>query len=310
MKKLLLLLSIIFLFSLSAYVGCNKNQNSGKKKIGVVLQTRAHQFYKDLEEGLKKSADKMGYELIVVSAEFDINKQISQIEDMITQRVSAIVICPADSKGIGIGVKKANEAGIPVFTADIASDDGSVVCHIASDNKAGGRKAGEYLVKLLNGKGKIAIINRPTVTSVLDRVAGFMETISKYPDIKIVADVDGGGERDKSLKATSDVLQANPELDGIFGINDDSALGALSAVKEFKRDKIVIVGYDATPEANNAILAGTSLKADVVQYPDKIGIKTIEMINDHLNGKQVDKIIPVEIGIVDRASLEKTQKTN
>jgi ribose transport system substrate-binding protein len=310
MRKLSVIIGIIIILIFSLFAGCSKNQNSGKKRIGVVLQTRAHQFYKDLEEGLKKTADKMGYEVVVVSAEFDINKQISQVEDMITQRVAAIVICPADSKGIGVGVKKANEAGIPVFTADIASDEGNVVCHIASDNKAGGRLAGEYLAKLLNGKGKIAVINRPTVTSVLDRVAGFMEAIAKYPGIKLVADVDGGGERDKSLKATSDVLQANPELDAIFGINDDSALGALSAVKEFKRDKIFMVGYDATPEANNAILSGGNLKADVVQYPDKIGIKTIEVINDYLNGKQVEKLIPVEIGIVDKESLQKTNKAN
>ena len=305
MRKLSVTIGIIFILIFSIFAGCSKNQ-TGKKKIGVALQTRAHQFYKDLEEGLKKSADKLGYELIVVSAEADINKQISQIEDMITQKVTAIVVCPADSKGIGVGVRKANEAGIPVFTADIASDEGKVVCHIASDNRAGGRLAGEYLAKILNGKGKIAIINRPTVTSVLDRVAGFMEAIAKYPDIKLVADVDGGGERDRALKATSDVLQANPELDGIFGINDDSALGALSAVKEFKRDKIVIVGYDATPEANKAILSGENLKADVVQYPDKIGMKTIEVINDYLNGKQVEKLIPVEIGIVDKESLQKS----
>lgn len=301
---------VLILFSLLIFWGCSKSSNTGKKRIGVVLQTRAHQFYKDLEEGLKKEAEKYGYELVIVSAEFDINKQISQIEDMIAQRVSALIICPADSKGIGIGVKKANQAGIPVFTADIASDEGEVVCHIASDNKAGGRKAGEYLAKLLNGKGKIAIINRPTVTSVLDRVAGFKEELAKHPEIKIVADVDGGGERDKSLKATSDVLQAHPDLDGIFGINDDSALGALSAVKEFKREKVVIVGYDATPEANNAILSGTNLKADVVQYPEKIGIKTIQIVNDHFNGKTVDKIVPVEIGIVDKESLEKTSKVN
>ncbi len=307
MKKIIF---ISLIFSLFFFIGCSKSTDSGKKRIGVVLQTRAHQFYKDLEEGLKKEAAKLGYELVVVSAEFDINKQISQIEDMITQKVNSIIVCPADSKGIGIGVKKANEAGIPVFTADIASDEGDVVCHIASDNKAGGRKAGEYLAKLLNGKGKIAIINRPTVTSVLDRVAGFREEIAKYPDIKIVADVDGGGERDKSLKATSDVLQAHPDLDGIFGINDDSALGALSAVKEFKRDKVVIVGYDATPEANNAILSGTNLKADVVQYPEKIGIKTIQIVNDYLNGKTVEKVIPVEIGIVDKESLEKSEKVN
>jgi ribose transport system substrate-binding protein len=310
MKKLSVLIGIIIILVFSVFAGCSKNQNSGKKKIGVVLQTRAHQFYKDLEEGIRRTADKMGYEVVVVSSEFDINKQISQVEDMITQKVAAIVICPADSKGIGVGVRKANEAGIPVFTADIASDEGNVVCHIASDNKAGGRKAGEYLAKLLNGKGKIAIINKPTVTSVLDRVAGFMEEISKYPDIKVVADVNGDGERDKSLKAASDALQANPEIVGIFGINDDSALGALSAAKEFKRDKVVIVGYDATPEATNAILSGSNLKADVVQYPDKIGTKTVEMINDYLNGKKVEKIIPVEIGIVDKESLEKSKKAN
>lgn len=308
MKKISVLCISLLLISITIFSGCSKNQTSGKKKIGVVLLTRVHQFYKDLEDGLKQTAQKLNYELVIISADGDINKQMSQIEDMITQRVSALVICPVDSKGIGVGVRKANEAGIPVFTADIASDEGDVVSHIASDNKAGGRKAAEYLAKLLNGKGKIAIVNRPTVTSVLDRVTGFKEEIAKYPDIKIVADVDGLGERDKSLKVTTDVLQANPDLDGIFGINDDSALGALSAVKEFKRDKIVIVGYDATPEANNAILAGSNLKADVVQYPDKIGIRTIEAIDSYLNGKKVDKLIPIEIGIVDKESLEAAKK--
>jgi ribose transport system substrate-binding protein len=303
MKKYTLFLIIISIFVL---FNCTKEKPAtNKKKIGISLLTRSHQFYKDLEDGLKKTAEIYGYDLVVVSAEIDLGKQISQIEDLITQKADAMVICPADSKGIGLGIKKANDAKIPVFTADIASQSGDVICHIASDNRAGGVKAGEYLAKLLNGKGEIAIINHPTVSSVLDRVAGFKDAISKYPDIKIVADVEGEGERDKSLKVSTDVLQAHPNLNGIFGINDDSALGALGAVQQYKKDKIVIIGYDATPEACNAITTGTNIKADVVQYPKEIGKITIEKINDYFNGKPVPKIVPVEVGIVDKESLLK-----
>ena len=98
---------------------------------------------------------------------------------------------------------------------------------------------------------------------------------------------------------TADVLQANPRLDGIFGINDASALGALDAVEQFKRTNIIIVGYDATPPAADAITRGTSLKADVIQYPKKIGTITIEMIRDFFAGKQVPPVVPVEVGIAD-----------
>ena len=215
---------IISIFLLSCGEKTDNNVKS-TKTIGVSLLTRGHIFYRDLEEGLKKEADKYGYSLIITSADWDLGKQISQIEDFISRKVDAIVISPVDSKGIGSGIAEANKAGIPVFTADIAAEEGKVVSHIASDNVQGGRLAGEYLAKVLNGKGKIAIINQPAITSVLDRVAGFREALNKYPDIKIVADVNGQGVRDRSLQATADVLQANPQLNGIFGINDDTALG-------------------------------------------------------------------------------------
>ncbi|MCX8011494.1 MAG: substrate-binding domain-containing protein, partial [Ignavibacteria bacterium] len=150
----------------------------------------------------------------------------------------------------------------------------------------------------------IAIINQPAITSVLDRVKGFREVIDKFPNIKIVADVNGQGVRDKALQVASDILQAHPKLDGIFGINDDSALGALDAVRQFKRENIVIVGYDATPLAVDAILKNTQLKADVIQYPDKIGSYTIEKIKEYFDGKSLPKVFPVEVGIVDKSALE------
>jgi len=297
----------LYLCVLSLLLGsCQRTeQQSAIKTIGIALLTRNHIFYKDLEDGLREEAAKHKYELVFTSADFDLGKQLSQIEDFVTQKVDAIIVCPVDSKGVGPGIKKANEAMIPVFTADIGAQEGEVVSHIASDNVAGGRLAGEYMGKLLGGKGNIAIINQPAVTSVLDRVKGFRESIAKYPDIKIVADVNGQSVRDKALQATADVLQAQPLLDGIFGINDDSALGALDAVQQFNRTNIAIIGYDATPPACDAIMRESALRADVIQYPKKIGATTIESVQKYFSGKSVPREIPVEVGIIDRDGLKK-----
>jgi ribose transport system substrate-binding protein len=294
----------VLLFLLCVASACGPFETeTATKTIGVSLLTRAHVFYRDLEDGLRAAAEDHDYELLINAAEWDASRQIAQLEDFITRGVDAVVVCPVDSSGIGAGVRSANRAGVPVFTADIASFGGDVVSHIASDNLSGGRLAGEYLVELLNGQGKIAIINQPIVTSTLDRVQGFREVLQAYPEIEIVADVNGDGVRDKALRAASDVLQANPELDGIFAINDDSALGTLDAVEDFGRENIVIIGYDAMPPARDAILKGRALKADVVQYPFKIGQKTIETIAQYFAGQPVPEVVPVEVGIVDRATL-------
>jgi ribose transport system substrate-binding protein len=268
--------------------------------VGVTLLTRGHLFYRDLEQGLREEAARTGYKLVVTSADFDLGKQAAQIEDFIARKVDAIVVCPVDSRGVGPAIRKANAAGIPVFTADIAAQEGEIVCHVASDNVAGGRLAGEFLAKTLHGAGSVAIVGQPAITSVLDRVAGFKEAIARYPGMTIVAEVNGQGVRDRSLEVASDVMQAHPDLAGLFGINDDSALGALDAARQLNRPALAIVGYDATPPAVDAIRKGTQLKADVVQYPRKIGIATIDVIRDDFEGKQVPKTVPVEVGIVDK----------
>ncbi|HLF13720.1 MAG TPA: substrate-binding domain-containing protein [Bacteroidota bacterium] len=299
------LLALALILAGILLASCSKEASETKKTtIGVTLQTRAHVFYKDLEEGLRIAADKYGYELILTAGEFDLGKQSAQIEDFITRKVDAIVVVPVDSRGIGPAIRKANDAGIPVFTSDIAAQEGRVICHIASDNVAGGRLAGEFMAKALGGKGTLAIIGQPTVTSVMDRVQGFREAVAKFPGMSIVTEVNGEGVRDKAMQAASDVLQANPGLAGIFGINDDSALGTLDAVRQFKRGNIVIVGYDATPPAVDAIKKNTALKADVIQYPVRIGANTIERIRDHFAGRPVPAIDPVEVGIVDITTLK------
>jgi ribose transport system substrate-binding protein len=278
-----------------------------RKTIGVSIQNREAQFYQDMEAGMRDEAAKYGYALVVVDASRDNAKQQSQVEDFISKRVDAIVLTPYDSQAIGSAIAEANNSGIPVFTADIASTsrEGRVVAHIASDNVQGGFQAGKLICQGVGKSGSIAIIDEPEVTSVQDRVKGFKAAIAQLcPSVTIVADIDSGGTRDKANSDTGDVLQAHRDLKGIFGINDDSALGALAAVKAAGLNgKIVIVGYDATPEARTAIAAG-DMYGDAIQYPAKIGSTTIEVIHDYFAGKKPPALVKIGVGAFTRANAQ------
>lgn len=254
--------------------------------IGVSLLTRTHPFYQELENGLTEAAEAAGYELLITAGEFDVARQKDQIQDFIVRRVNAIIVSPCDSKSIGTAVRAANDAGIPVFTADIAclAEGVEVVSHIASDNVAGGRLAARAVADALNGVGKVAIIDHPEVESVIQRVKGFEEEIARYEGISVVAKLSGRGVKDQAFRTAEDILQAHPDVTAIFGINDDSALGALAAVeKAGKAGKVKIIGFDAVPEAREAIMAG-KIYADVIQKPKEIGRQTIEAIKTYVSG--------------------------
>jgi ribose transport system substrate-binding protein len=305
--KLIILLTLTLLsaFACNQQTATNSTNSTAttsteKKKIGVSLLTREHQFYKDLETGLKESAEKNGYELIVQSGDMDLAKQQSQLENFIVQKVAAIVVCPADSKGIAPAIEKANAANIPVFTADIAASGGKVVSHIASDNVLGGKMAAEFIANQLKDGGEVGIIGQPEVQSTIDREKGFKDEMVKHPNIKVVATLNGGGVRDRANKAADDMLQGNPNLKAIFAINDDSALGALASAETRGKKDLIIVGYDATPEAVAKIQAGTMLKADVAQDPKLIGSKTVETIAKHLKGEKVEVVVAIPVKIVDK----------
>jgi ribose transport system substrate-binding protein len=271
---------------------------SAARVIGVSIQNREAQFYQEMEAGMNSEAAKYGYTVNVVDASRDNAKQQSQVEDFISQHVDAIVLTPYDSSAIGSAIVEANKAGIPVFTADIAntSKEGTVVSH--------GAQAGKLMCAALPGHaGSVAVIDEPEVTSVQDRVRGFKAALAAgCPGAKIVQDADGGGERAKSSSVAEDLLQSHPDLAGIFGINDDSALGASKAVDAAGlTGKIAIIGYDATPEARVAIKAG-KMYGDAIQHPDQIGEKTIDAIHDYFSGKTPPARIAVAVGTFTRAN--------
>ena len=266
--------------------------------IGVALLTQTHAFYKDLEEALRSEAAARNLDVAVVSCEMDPARQASQLEDFVTQRVDAILAAPCDSSAIVPYLDKATGAGIPVFTADIAARGGTIVSHVASDNLGGGRLAAQALAERLGGNGEVIIIDHPEVASVQDRTRGFDEEIGKHPGIRVVGRPSASGQRARAMAVMEDMLQAHRNLRGVFAINDDSALGALSVLEAAKRSNVVIVGFDATAEAQEAIRRGSALKADVAQHPKEIGVTAIRAIADHLAKRPVEKVIAVPVSVV------------
>ena len=305
--------SVVIVFSALAFAaGCARKDHAAgdssgtataaSKTIGVTLLTREDEFYRELEAGLRAAAAKHGYRVLITSGDRDLAKQQSQIDNFIVQHVDAIVVCPVDSRGIGPAIVRANAAKIPVFTADIASQGGAVVSHVASDNIAGGRLAAEYIAKIIGDSGDVGVIGENDVQTTIDRQQGFTEALAAHPKIKVVAQLDGSGVRDRSLRAADDLLQAHPRVRAIFAINDESALGTLAAAQA-RKARPVIVGYDAAPEARRAILGGTPLRADVAQQPTLIGEKTIDAIAAYLGGQTPQAKIAVPVTVLDSAAL-------
>ncbi len=276
-------------------------------KIGVSLLTRDDEFYKTLEQGLRDAAAQQKVEITILSGDKDLNKQINQVQTFIAQKQDAIVLCPVDSQGIISAVTAANNANIPVFTADIASKGGKVTSYIASDNAQGGRLLGEYAAKeVLKGTGSVAILNQSTVSSVQDRVRGFKEALAKYPNIKVVAEQDvEGGRRENAVPKAVNILTAQPGINLIFGINDPTALGALSALQQLNKTNVAVVGFDAVPEAQSYISSNSALKADAIQYPRLIGASTVNVIVKSLNGESVAPIVQIPTGLVTAKSFTK-----
>ena len=316
------LFGLTLVFTLVA--GCSRTEQSqvpanaepaaakSRGTIGLSVLTLTNPFFKEIADTLKAEAGRNGYDVLVVSGEFDAARQQNQVKDFIVRKTAAIVLTPCDSKAIGSSIREANAAGIPVFTADIAclAPGAQVVCHVATDNYSGGKQAAEAMIEALGGKGKIAILDHPVVESSMLRTKGFEDVLAeanKKPGvaIQIVDKIPGGGVKDQSFKATEDLIQAHPELDAIFAINDPSALGAIAALeKAGKAGQVKIIGFDGQPEGRQAIKAG-EIYADPIQFPDKIGRETAHAIVQHFEGKEVPKQILIPTSLYRQADAEK-----
>lgn len=313
---------VVALATLVLLAGCRADDggktpgagSSSRGTIGLSVMTLTNPFFKVIADTLTDEARKYGYEVVVTSGEFDVARQRNQVKDFIVRKVSAIVLCPTDSKAIGTAIQEANQAGIPVFTADLAclAPGAKVVSHIATDNYAGGKEAGKAMIEALGeAGGKVVVLHYEQAESCLLRVQGFNEIIEAYNRdrragrIDIVAVLPGGGAKDAGYKAAEDAIQAHPDLAGIFAINDPSALGARAALeKAGKADQVRIIGFDGQPEGRQAIKDGL-IYADPIQFPDLIGRQTMQAIARHFEGEKVPEQILIPTALYRKADGER-----
>ena len=273
------------------------NESKTRGTIGVSLLTFENPFFKVIGNNIEAEAKKHGFDVIVLSAEENPEKQTSQIKDFITNDCVAIVLSPCESRSVGPVIGEANKAGIPVFTVDIPCNEKGVdiTCQIATDNYGGGKKAGKAMLEVLGQTGgEVLILHYFQAESCRLRVKGFKEIIDAHNKtaenkIEVVAELEGGGKREIGNKATEDALQSNPNLAAIFAINDPSALGGYSALKKAgKEEQVTIIGFDGQPQGKLAIKEG-KIYADPIQFPDVMGREVVRQIVAYSKGEIVPK---------------------
>ncbi len=273
--------------------------------IGLSMNTQTNPFFVDVKDGVQKAADEQGITLYITDAQDDPTIQMKDIENLITKKPDAIIIDTCDSDAIVASVEACNEAGIPVFTMDRQSNGGDVISHIGYDAIKSGKIAGQYLVDTLGGKGKIVEIQGIMGTNVAqNRSAGFNEIISANPDMEIVSTQVADFDRAKAMSVMENILQANPEIDGLYAANDEMLLGALEAIEAAGRlDEITMIGCDAIDDTLEALKAG-KVEATIAEPPFFLGKAILNTAFDHLEGKTVEKSIILDNNLVTKDNVD------
>jgi ribose transport system substrate-binding protein len=271
---------------------------SGGASVGLSISTMDNPFFVALRDGAQAEAKAEGINLITVDAQNDAAKQIAGVEDLIQKKVPVILLNPTDSDAVANMVKEATGAGIKVISLDRAVNGAEVSSHIASDNAAGGRMAGEFLLQKLGGKGNLVELEGISGSSAArERGEGFESVIRGNPGLKLVAKQPANFDRAQGLSVMENILQGTKDIQGVFAQNDEMALGAQRAIEAAALKNVVIVGFDATPDALAAVKAGR-LAATVQQKPEvigKVGVDTAKLL---IEGKLVDRNIPVPLALV------------
>ncbi len=283
------------------FISCSDSGPESKGKIGVSCMDLTNPFFKLIANVMAEEAAKHGYEVVALDGANEPGRQNAQLGDFAAQRFDAVFLNPVDSRAVGEGVKKLHDAGVPVFTFDIQIEDPEakelVVHHIGSDNYQGGQLAAESMIKVTGDNGKIAILGLPEVSSCILRVQGFKDRLQeKGSKLEIVTELSGGGNRNDGFAVTNDILQAHPDIAGIFAINDPSGLGAHAAVTKANRaDDIHIVAFDASPAGKQGVFE-KKLVDTPQQFPRKMAVGTVEAFIKHLEGVELEKrvFIPCE----------------
>ncbi|ADU35652.1 ABC transporter substrate-binding protein [Variovorax paradoxus] len=263
--------------------------------IPLVSKGFQHQFWQAVKSGAEQAAKDLKVKVTFEGPETEamVDKQIDMLSAALAKKPQAIGFAALDSQAAIPLLKKAQAAKIPVVAFDSGVDSDIPVTTTTTDNKAAAALAADKMAELIGKSGEVAlVVHDQTSRTGVDRRDGFVNRIkSTYPNIKIVSVQYGGGDQLKSTEITKSILQASPNLKGIFGANEGSAIGVVNGVKEMKRNgKIVIIGYDSGKQQKNAIVDG-SMAGAITQNPVGMGYKTVEMAVKAIKGEKLPKIV-------------------
>ena len=314
MKKSLVLVIAVAALSLSCNRETPDTAKSTKPTVALVLKTLNHPFFVDMRRGAQEAADRLGVTLQVQAAEreIDVEKQMQIVENLIQTGIQALCITPSGSREIVSALVKAKNAKVPIVVVDTrvdakaAADAGvRTETFVGSDNYEGGKLAGDYLVKVSGGKGRVAILEGiPGHETGDSRLRGFRDAVKASPGIAIVASQPANWERDQGFNVFQNMLQAHPDIDSVFACSDLMALGAIEAIAAAgKTGKLRVIGYDALDDAKKAIAAGT-MEASVAQFPSEMGRIAVESAVKVIRGETVPAEIKVKLELVTKDNVK------
>lgn len=290
MKKLTLLASALVLGSLASNVALAKDT------IALAVSTLDNPFFVTLKEGAEKEASKLGYNLVVLDSQNDPSKELSNVEDITVRGAKVLLINPTDSTAVANAVRVANKKNIPVITLDRGAAQGNVVSHIASDNVAGGKMAGDFIAEKLGDNAKVIQLEGIAGTSAArERGEGFKQAVQAHK-FEILASQPADFDRTKGLNVMENLLTAQPNVQAVFAQNDEMALGAIRAVQAANKS-VLIVGFDGTDDGVKAVKSG-KLGATIAQQPDLIGALGVQTADKIIKGEKVEAKIPVPLKVV------------
>lgn len=272
--------------------------DDGKKEIAVLLWSRGFEFMVALDQGIQEEAKKLGVNVTVLDGKADSQVQLRQIEDNIAKKVDLIILSPANSDELVPGVRKANDAGIPVVTVDsVVSEGADVVSSVAFNNAAAGEMAAKFIVDQLDQKQGtvLELTGAPGTYHATLRGGGFNDGMSAAKKLELdTKNAEWSAEKSQSI--TADSLTANPNIRAIFTHNDDMQRGVLSGIRQVGKLKgadekghIMLVGVDGTPQALERIRKGEQT-VTINQDPFEMGALALQTAVDHLDGKEVEKM--------------------
>lgn len=266
--------------------------------LALAVSTLDNPFFVTLKEGAEKKAQELGYKLVVLDSQNDPAKELANVEDLTVRGAKVLLINPTDSDAVGNAVAIANKKNIPVITLDRGANKGEVVSHIASDNVAGGKMAGDFIAEKVGKDAKVIQLEGIAGTSAArERGEGFKQAVEAN-GFEVLASQPADFDRTKGLNVMENLLASHGSAKAVFAQNDEMALGALRAIKAAKKE-IIVVGFDGTDDAVKAVEGG-HLAATIAQQPEKIGELGVETADKVLKGEKVETQIPVPLKVISK----------